>query len=516
MDIKSEFQNKPSSYWLDSSKATRYRELGKDLQVDVAIIGGGIAGISSAYLLCKAGARVAVLEADRILQGTTGHTTAKITCQHALIYAKLKKEQGGELAKQYAEANEKGLHMIAQIAADNNIKCDFSWQPAYIYTSQEKYVKEIEDEVVAAQSLGIEADFVEAIKLPIIIEAGLKFPNQAQFHPLKFLQALAQEIVKNEGLIFENTEAVQIVDNQVVITRRGNRIKASEIIIASHYPFFDGGAMFFSRIYQDRTYILGLTTEEKFPDGYYISAEAPTRSLRSQPYGKNQELILIAGERHKSGQGGDTNTYYQNLLDFAHQTFKVKDLLHRWSTQDCMTLDGIPYIGNLTSRSPNIYVATGFGKWGMSTGMASAMIISDMILQGRSPYAEVFNPSRITPGAIKSFLIQNLDVAKNFVQGKAGSLPAEVDIEAGEAALIKADKDRIGVYKDEKGKVYMVDTTCTHLGCELNWNQAEKSWDCPCHGSRFSFTGEILAGPAVEPLKSLGEGKNRVEARILK
>ncbi len=516
MDINKEFQDNPISYWLDSTKPTNYKELKKDLQVDVAIIGGGIAGISSAYLLGRAGAKVAVIEADRILHGTSGHTTAKITSQHALIYAKLKKEQGEELARQYAQANEKGLHMIAQIVADNKIDCDFTWQPAYIYTSQDKYVKEIENEVIAAQSLGLKADFVEAINLPITIKAGIRFPNQAQFHPLKFLQDLTRRIVNNGGLIFENTEAIQILDNQLVITRKGNKVKADKIIIASHYPFFDGGGMFFSRIYQDRTYILGLTTEERFPDGYYISAESPTRSLRSQPYKKNQELILIAGERHKSGQGGDTNTYYQNLLDFAHETFKVKDVIYRWSAQDCMTLDGIPYIGNLTLRSPNIYLATGFGKWGMSTGMASAMIISDLILQGRSSCAEVFNPGRITPGAVKSFLIQNFDVAKNFVQGKLTSLPAEVDIEAGQAALIKADKDRIGVYKDEKGKIHMVDTTCTHLGCELNWNQAEKSWDCPCHGSRFTFTGEIIEGPAIEPLKRLGEGKNRVEARIFK
>lgn len=515
MTCKIEFPNKPNSYWITSSKPKNFPELKDNVTVDVAIIGGGIAGISTAYLLSQAGLKVAVIEANHILQGTTGHTTAKLTSQHSFIYAKLIKEQGEELARQYAKANDTAIHTIAKIAAENGIECDFIWQSAHLYTTQDKYLKEIEDEIIAARSLGIKADFIEAINLPITIKGAMRFSEQAQYHPVKFLRGLADLIIKNASNIYENTEAIQILENEV-ISRQGYRVKADKIVIATHYPFFDGGGFFFSRIYQDRTYILGITIDGNFPEGYYINAETPTRSLRSQPLEKKKELVLVAGEHHKSGQGQDTDIHYQNLLNFAHETFKVTDVLYRWSTQDCMTLDGIPYIGNLTPRSPNIYVATGFNKWGMTNGMAAGLIISDLIIKGQNEWAKIYSPQRITPSAIKSFIIENVNVAKNFIKGKLENFEEEIDIEVGEAALIEVEGNRIGVYKDEDARLYMVDTTCTHLGCELNWNSAEKSWDCPCHGSRFSYKGEIIAGPAIEPLKCLDEGESRVEARIFK
>lgn len=515
MNLNMEFKSEPNSYWIASTSPTQYPQLEEDIKVDVAIIGGGIVGITSAYLLSQQGVKVALIEADHILNGTTGHTTAKITSQHSFIYAKLIKEHGLELARQYANANESAIKKVAEIAKENKIDCDFSWQPAYIYTEQDKYIKEIEDEIEAAKNLGIKAEFVEAINLPLSIKGAMRFNDQAQYHPLKFLKPLAELVEKKDGLIFEQTEAVQIDNDEVVVTRNGHRVKADKIIISSHYPFFDGGGMFFSRIYQDRSYIVGVKIEEKFPEGYYKSAETPSRSLRSQPY-EGGELVLIAGEQHKTGQAPDTNTHYQNLIDFANQTFTVKDVLYRWSTQDCNTIDGLPYIGNLTAKSPNLYVATGFRKWGMSNGIASAMILSDLIVKGENPWAEVFRPSRFTSAAIKSFIIQNVDVAKNLLAGKLEKLPEDVELEPGEAALIKAEGERIGVYKDEAGQLHMVDTTCTHLGCELNWNEGEKSWDCPCHGSRFTYEGEVMHGPAFEPLKRIGEDKNRVEARVFK
>ncbi|NLJ73189.1 MAG: FAD-binding oxidoreductase, partial [Syntrophomonadaceae bacterium] len=336
MSCKIDFPDKPNSYWITSSKPTNFPELKDNITVDVAVIGGGIAGISSAYLLSQAGLKVAVIEANHILHGTTGHTTAKLTSQHSFIYAKLIKEQGEELARQYAKANDTAIHTIAKIAAENKIDCDFIWQPAHLYTSQDKYLKEIEDEIIAARSLGIKADFVEAINLPITIKGAMRFSEQAQYHPVKFLRGLSNLIIKNASHIYENTEAIQILDNEV-ISRQGYRVKADKIIIATHYPFFDGGGFFFSKIYQDRTYILGITIDGDFPEGYYINAETPTRSLRSQPLEKDKELVLVAGEHHKSGQGQDTDTHYQNLLNFAHETFKVTDVPYRWSTQDCMT-----------------------------------------------------------------------------------------------------------------------------------------------------------------------------------
>jgi glycine/D-amino acid oxidase-like deaminating enzyme/nitrite reductase/ring-hydroxylating ferredoxin subunit len=515
MNNKLEFKEVPSPYWIASTSQTDYPELNKDIDVDVAIIGGGIVGITSAYQLQNEGVKVAVIEADRILQGTTGHSTAKITSQHSLIYARLKNQMGEELAQQYAESNERAIHLIADTVNENKIDCDFSWRSAYVYTQSDKYVQDIQDEVEAASSLGIKAYYLEEIPLPFEIKAAERFDNQAQFHPVKYLQALAAKITESGGYIFEQTEAINIEDNGVpqVITRKGNKVRANKVIIASHYPFFDGGGLFFSRIYQEKSYIVAVKIKEQFPEGMFITAEGPGRSLRSQSY-EDGELVLLAGEHHKTGYGNDTNVHYQNLIDFGKSNFQVQDILYRWSTQDCMTIDGVPYIGNLTPRSPNLYLATGFGKWGISNGTAAGMILSDLITHGESPWAEVYNPYRFKLSSLKTFVWQNVDVAKSLVAGKLERLPEDIEIKTGEAQVIGVDGERVGAYRDEQGKLHMIDTTCTHLGCELQWNDGERSWDCPCHGSRFSYEGDIVEGPAINRLHHLEQGPNEVEARV--
>lgn len=511
-----EFKDSPNSYWIKSTAESNYPQLEKDISVDVAIVGGGIVGISAAYLLMKEGLKVAVVDANRILHGTTGHSTAKITSQHALIYAKLKKEMGEELAHQYAEANEKAIHLIANIAEENKIDCDFAWRSAYVYTQSQQMIKAIEDEARVASALGIKASILEEIPLPFPVKGALRFEGQAQFHPLKYLKALAQKVTEQGSYIFENTTAVNILgDPSAILTRDGKKITAEKIIIASHYPFFDGGALYFSRIYTEKSYILAIRLQEKFPEGMFITAEDPARSLRSQS-DPDGELVLVAGENHKTGDGTDLNVHYQNLLNFAHETFPVQDVVYRWSTQDCMTLDGVPYVGHLTPQSPNLFVATGFGKWGISNGTASAMILKDLIVKGDNPWAPVYNPSRFNLVALKSFVVQNVDVAKEYVSGKMAKLPDHIDIPEGEARTVEADGHRMGAFRDEEGELHLVDITCTHLGCELKWNDAERTWDCPCHGSRFNIDGEVMEGPAFNHLYAPGQCSNHVEARVFK
>lgn len=510
-----EFKSSTNSYWLDSTKVTDFPQLTEDIKVDVAIVGGGMVGITTAVLLKKRGLKVAVVEAERILQGTTGHTTAKITSQHSLIYARIKKEMGDELAHQYADANESAIHMIDSLIKENNIDCDFSWRPAFMYTNDQKYITDIEDEARAAASFGIKASIEDKLPLPVPLKIALKFDKQAQFHPVKYLKVLAEKIPGDGSSIFEKTPAINIdKDTNQVITREGHTITADRIIIASHYPFFDGGGMYFSRIYADKSYIIGVKVEEEFPEGMFINAESPTRSLRSQPY-KDGEIVLIGGEHHKTGDGSNLNQHYQNLLDFAYQNYEVQEVLYRWSTQDCMTADGVPYVGNLTGRYPNLYVATGFCKWGMTNSTASAMILSDLITEGDNPWAPVYNPTRFNLASLKSIVIENMDVAKEYITGKLAKLPDNVEIANGEAKEVGIDGQRIGAYRDEQGELHMIDITCTHLGCELKWNDAETTWDCPCHGSRFSPDGDIVEGPAFNHLHEPGEN-NHVEARIFK
>lgn len=509
----------PHPYWIASAEPSNYPALEDNIEVDAAIVGGGIAGITTAYFLKKAGMTVAVIEAGRILQGTTGHSTAKITSQHSLIYARLINQWGEDLARQYAEANEKAIQTIYDLSKENNINCDFSWRPAYVYTQSDQYIKDIEDEVHAASRLGIKANYLEDTPLPFAVKAAMCFDNQAQFHPLKYLQPLARKIPGNGSYIFEQSRAINIEDEQglQVIMKNGKRISASKIIVASHFPFFDGGGLYFSRIYQERAYVQTIKIEEKFPEGMFINAEDPNRSLRSQNDENGGEMILVAGESHKTGHDNNTSIHYENLLNFAKINFRVNQVLYRWSTQDCMTLDGIPYVGNLTSQSPNIYVATGFGKWGISNSTAAATILCDLITKGEHPCSEIYNPSRgLTANTIKSFLIQNADVAKNYVSGKLKNDSEDLELLPGDAKVLNIDGKKVGVHRDDNGQLHCIDTTCTHLGCELEWNNAERSWDCPCHGSRFNIDGEVLEGPAFNHLNHPDKQANQVEARIFK
>jgi len=502
-DEHKKFNKPPQSYWMASTSQPDYPILNEDLKVDVAIIGGGFSGIACGYMLIKEGVKACILEADHILQGTTGHTTAKITSQHGLIYNKIKSKMSEELAKQYAEANESAINIIEKIAQEHKIQCDYISQSAYVYTLQDKYVQKISDEANTASSLGIKASYLDEIPLAIPVKAAVRFDNQAQFHPRKFLLALAKEVVNGGSKIFEQTRIVDIEENNqhyVLTTKQGNKVTADKVIIASHYPCYNKNGLYFARIYSERSYAVAIKAKEEYPGGMYITAEDPGRSLRNQAYNEG-ELIIVGGEHHKTGQGKDTIKHYEALIDFANANYTIEAIPYRWSTQDCMTLDDLPYIGHFTSDTPNLYIATGYGKWGMTNSIVSAVLLKDLIVHGKSPWQDVYNPSRQTISAsAKNFIVENLNVAEQLIDGKISSLPTEVKINPGEGKVIEANGQRAGAYRDKKGKLHVVDTTCPHMGCELNWNFAEKSWDCPCHGSRFSYEGEIIEGPAVRPL----------------
>lgn len=496
-------KNLPNSYWIESTKKTDYPSLNRDINIDIAIIGGGMAGILCGYQLQKEGFNIAILEAKNIVESTTAYTTAKLTSQHGLIYDKVKNKMGEELAKQYADANETAINEIKKISAENNITCDYSIQSSYVYTKEDKYIKEIEDEFKAASSLGIKAKLNDKIPIPIKVKSSIVFENQAQFHPRKFLLGLAKNIENNGVNIYENTRAVELNEENnkyIINTSTGKKVTADKVIIASHYPFYNKKSMYFSRLYVQRSYILGIKSKEKFPGGMYINAEDPPRSLRSHPT-TDGELILVVGENHKTGQSQDTLTHYNALLDFANKLFTVKSVPYRWSTQDCMTLDGLPYVGKYNSDTPNLYIATGFGKWGMTNSMASSMILRDLIVDGNSIWKDVYNPSRKTiTASSKNFVVENINVGGQLIDGKLSKPSEDINLKRSEGKIVEIEGEKVGAFRDDNGKLHLVNTNCTHMGCELNWNTAERSWDCPCHGSRFTYTGDIIQGPAVKPL----------------
>lgn len=491
------------SYWIDSTDDTNYPGLKEDLSIDIAIVGGGIVGITCAFLLQKEGFNVAIFEGNKIVKGASGYTTAKITSQHNLIYDYLINNFGLEKAQQYGDANEKALKFIANTIKKYNISCDFEILPAYVYTQDEKYVAKIEQEVEACQKLGLKADYQAELPLSLPIKASIQFKEQAQFHPRKYLLSLAVELTKLGGHIYENSRIVDLEKGSEVIltTEEGLKIKANRVILASHFPSYDGFGLYFTRLRPERSYIIGVTAKDEFPHGMFITAEKPIRSLRRQKY-EDRELILIGGESHRTGHGKDTEFHYNALSNFAHDLFSLDELLYRWSTQDYVTLDMVPYIGKLTSSVENIYIATGFGKWGMSGGTNAALMLKDLIINGSSPYEKLFNPSRnLTVTSIKNFILDNLDTSKELIKGKITSGETKVILDKDEGRVVEIDGEKYGAYKDTEGNMHIVDITCTHLGCELTWNSAEKTWDCPCHGSRFNFRGEIIEGPALEPLK---------------
>lgn len=493
----------PVSYWIDSTKKKSFKQQNRNLKTDIAILGGGIVGITTAFLLNKEGINSLVIEARKILEGTTGHTTAKITSQHRLIYDYLINKFGKERAKQYADANQSAIELINNTVTNNNIDCNFIRKPSYVYTESDAFIKNIEKETKSAKDLGLPAEYVTDTSLPFQVKCAVKFNNQAQFHPLKFLVHLANKIQNNGCEIFEKTRVMKIEGNSpyTIITDMGN-ITAKKVVVATHYPIFDKPGLYFSRLYASRSYVLGMRTKEKLPDGMYISADNPVHSFRTQPV-NNDTMLLLGGEGHKTGQGDNTIFHYKRLEDYAKRIYSIESLDYYWSTQDCITVDGVPYIGRITPGSENLFTATGFNKWGMTNGTAAAMILRDMILEQNNPWLEVFSPSRFKVFASTGeFIKQNINVASEFIGGKL-NVPDSISgqLEKGEGKVLTIQQKKLAVYKDEKGILHITEPSCTHLGCQIKWNHAEKTWDCPCHGSRFTFDGEVIQGPAVKKLK---------------
>lgn len=505
------------SYWICSTEGTNYHSLEEDIIVDVAIIGGGIAGLTSAFELAKTDLKVALFEANNIAMGTSGHTTAKITPQHNIVYSTIADKMGIEMTKQYAVANQNGMDFILDIVKNNNIDCSLRTLPSYIFTQDDSYIEKIQSEAEIASMLGFECDFLSTSPLPFSVKCALSFKNAAEFHPRKYLLSLANLFIKKGGQIFENTCIVDLAiknDTPMLITNKGFKIKSSKVIIASHFPCYDGFGLYFTRLKAERSYIVAAKSNIEFPHGMFINAEDPRRSLRSF-IGDGKNYILIGGENHKTAHGDDTISHYQNLIEFARVNFDIDDIMFRWSTQDYITLDGIPYIGHLTKNSQNIFIATGFGKWGMTNGTAAGMLLKDLIVHGESPWQDVFNPSRFTPrSSTKNFFIQNFDSASQLISGKLQTPDEEKKLEINHSKVIKIEGEKYGAYRDIDNKIHLVDITCTHLGCELKWNEAEKTWDCPCHGSRFSYDGTVIEGPAVYSLNKFREPNNKIRPNL--
>jgi glycine/D-amino acid oxidase-like deaminating enzyme len=382
------------SLWLATSPETDYPPLSGGLSADVAVLGGGIVGITAALLLRNAGLKVALVESNRIAQGVSGHTAGKITSLHQTIYSHLISAFGTEKARLYGEANQTAIETIAAWVQAKKIDCDFVRKLAYTYAESPEALEMVEQEVRSAQVLGLPASFADKLPLPFQTLGAVCFSSQAQFHPRKYLLSLALSFVNDGGLIFEKTRALDIAEGEPcqVVTDRGT-LKAKDIIISSHFPFYDRTGFYASHLFPQRTYMLAVQTNQPFPDGMFIGSNDWGHSLRSQPEA-GTDLVLIGGEDHPVEQISNIN-HHQEMAKFAYEMFGSPDIKYRWAGSYNNTFDRVPYIGKLTSKTEHLFVATGFGGWGMTNGTVAGILLRDLVLRRPNPWSTVYDPARL-------------------------------------------------------------------------------------------------------------------------
>jgi glycine/D-amino acid oxidase-like deaminating enzyme/nitrite reductase/ring-hydroxylating ferredoxin subunit len=501
------FSGKAESFWIATvaDSQTEGPPLKGDLEVDVAIVGAGIVGLSAALLLQRGGHRVAVLEALQVGRQVTGRSTAKITSQHGVIYQALEKSFGEDGARAYGAANEAGLAQIVRFTEEFGIECELERKVAYVYCRSSEQLAQIEKEVEVAQRLGLPASFSRECPLPFKVAGAVRFDDQAQFNPCRYLLGLAAAVRSGGGRVFEGTRARSIEHGEPcrIITDEGT-VTASDVIDATHMPLVSEGK-FFSKAYPYAHPMVAARIDPmRAPNGMFISTEQPTHSVRTARSGDDIWLVAVGGS-FKPGHPDEGERMFQDLEGFLRTEFKVDSIDYYWTNEDYESMDGVPFIGRASSSAEHLHVATGFNAWGITNGTAAGMILSDLISGRDNPWAEVFDATRIKPLAgAKSFIGENVGTAAQMVggylQGRGGSLD---ELPAGEAAILKLEGKRVAAFRDEGERLHAVSAVCTHMGCVLGWNPLDRTWDCPCHGSRFALDGTVIHGPATTSLERM-------------
>lgn len=534
-----------NSYWINSEKnKEKYNKLEKNIETDICIIGGGITGISTAYYLTKENLKVTVLDMGKIGFQTTGNSTAKITSQHGLFYKYLKDSKGEDFARLYYDANEDAIKNIKKIVEKENIECDLECQSAYVLAANREEVQKVKDEVEVVRGFGGHAEYLEREDIDknlLILNplAAIRFKNQAQFNSYKYTIELAK-ICKNLGAnIYENTKVVDVRDEKdyyYLETEDGYKIKAKYLVVTTKYPIINIPGFYFMKMYQSTSYGISIPVKEKLFDGMYITSTNPKVSLRMakvdnniikdvvdgdiENYAKqdkenrkqvkekqnskidNEYVLIVVGADHKTGEKTDLSNSYKKLENIAKQIYPEGKVEDYWNTEDCITLDKIPYIGKYSSMWENAYVATGFNKWGITTSNIAANIITDMIIGRKNRYEDIFISTRVEPVKNRQEVGNMLKETVSSLVLKKFELPEseQASLKNEEGKIIEIEGEKVGAYKDKEGRIYTIVPKCAHLGCELSWNNLDKTWDCPCHGSRYDYTGKMLYGPTVKDL----------------
>ncbi len=504
--------NYTNSVWSETTPAPPYPVLDGNVTVDVAIVGGGITGITAALLLQRAGRRCAVIEARRIGKGETGKSTSHLTTSLDVRYHTLISRFGIDGARLAAAAQRAAIERICTLGDELKIACDFHRVPGFLYAERPRDDAELEREAEAVSKLGLQAVLVSHVPLPFPVVRGLRFDNQAVMHPRIYLQGLAAAYAAGGGQLYEETQVVAIDEGDLcrVISDRGV-VTARSVIVAAHVPIVNR-VLLHAKLAAYRSYVVSVESAGHEPDAVFWDMAEPYHYIRKQRVGERQ-LLIVGGEDHKVGDMDDTTMPFARLESYVRARFgrapEATD--YRWSGQIVMSADGLPYVGR-NSLSSRVYVATGYGGNGITQGTLAAMVLADEVCELANPFAELLQATRIKPiASAKAVVSENVDFPRHLFGDRMSLRRHEHDndrtqalasIPPGEGKVLSLEGERLAVYRNANGQLSALSPVCTHLGCLVHWNNSETSWDCPCHGSRFDPHGRVLNGPAVAALEA--------------
>jgi glycine/D-amino acid oxidase-like deaminating enzyme/nitrite reductase/ring-hydroxylating ferredoxin subunit len=492
------------SLWQEGMPDYKAKPLNTNTIFDAVIVGGGITGITTGLLLQKAGKSVMIAEAQNIGFGTTGGTTAHLNSFTETPFYQVSKNFGENNAQLMATAMRQALELIKRNVEEYNIDCGYKELPGYLYARDEKESKELEAILEGSQNAGAEVLRCTVVPIKIPFEKAIEFERQGQLHPAQYIYALAKEFEKIGGVLQEHCRVTGVDENETLTVHTTNAaVQARNVIYATHIP--PGVNLLHFRCAPYRSYVIAvkLKNEADYPDALIYDMEDPYHYFRTQEI-EGEKYFIAGGEDHKTGHEENTEACFTRLEAFVRKYYDVKEVTHRWSSQYFDPADGLPYIGHLPGHPTNMFVATGYGGIGISSGTIAAMLLTDMIVGSKSEYEKLFDPNRIKPVAgFKKFVTEAADVVSHLIGSvlPKEKLEALVELAPGEAKVVKYEGHTIALYKDENGQLHALNSACTHIKCTVGWNATERSWDCPCHGSRFSYNGELLTAPARKDLE---------------
>lgn len=496
------------STWIKEVTYKKYPKVEKELYTDILIIGAGLTGLSLAYYVSNTTSDVIIVESDIIGTGASGRNTCKISVQQETIYQELIKKHGYEKAKLYYQSQVEAIDSIEAIVKEYQIECDFMRCDSYIFTQTEQNLAKLQDEYQACIDLNIPVSYVHEWEFPIPFIEGIKCTNQAKFQPVKYMIGLGDVLTKRNIAIYEHSPVKTILekDNEYIALINNCKIHAKRIVQATQFPFYDLHQFMFSRVHPSMNSLASTKLSIELPHAMLINIDEPLQS-----YNTINQTFVVGGNEHRVGVAIH---HPDAFLHEAQKTFHIESFDNIWTSQDYQSFDHLPMIGKLQSSNSAIYIATAYQKWGNTNSNVAAKLLCAYLLQEDSQYMELFNPHRITSLFVLDFVKENLDIAYQFIKSKFKD-PDESYPLIGEGKIIMIDQHPFGVYHDEQDEIFIIDVTCPHLGCTCVFNHIDKTWDCPCHASRYTYKGEVIKGPSTHKLNTYGEGLNPIDPHIL-